>query len=275
MKTPRPARKMVRRADQVAEPPREQQQPAEGDQVGVDDPGEVRGREAEVVLDRRQRDVDDRRRRARSSASPRRGRRARSSASGRLRLARLAFPPACVHVRLRLLSVRFPVQTGRQSRNSSAPAQTPGPAGLAGRPTPGAVRQAEAPEEVDEALGDRSAPPASACRHPGRRTPSTATMNAVTSLIRPSRMVSTLSANGKVRLSPLVPAVEGERGLAVGVDQDVAPAPVAGQRPDAQEADQRLGAPVPARRAAASTKQASSVSIATTASMSPRSHASM
>ena len=40
-------------ADQVAEPPGEQQQAAERDQIGVDDPGEVRLREAEVVLDRR------------------------------------------------------------------------------------------------------------------------------------------------------------------------------------------------------------------------------
>ena len=45
--------------DQVAEAPGEQQQPAEADQVGVDHPGEARLREAEVVLDRRQRDVHD------------------------------------------------------------------------------------------------------------------------------------------------------------------------------------------------------------------------
>ena len=48
-------------ADQVAEPAGEQQQAAERDQVGVDDPGEVALGEAEVVLDRRQRDVHDRR----------------------------------------------------------------------------------------------------------------------------------------------------------------------------------------------------------------------
>ncbi len=48
-------------ADQVAEAPREQEQAAERDQVGVHDPGEVALGEAEVVLDRRQRDVDDRR----------------------------------------------------------------------------------------------------------------------------------------------------------------------------------------------------------------------
>ena len=40
-------------ADQVAEAAGEQEQAAEGDQVGVDDPGEVVLAEAEVVLDRR------------------------------------------------------------------------------------------------------------------------------------------------------------------------------------------------------------------------------
>ena len=40
-------------ADQVAEATGEQQQAAESDQVGVDDPGEARLREAEIVLDRR------------------------------------------------------------------------------------------------------------------------------------------------------------------------------------------------------------------------------
>ena len=48
-------------ADQVADPSGEQQQAAERDQVGVDDPGEVVLREAQVVLDRRQGDVHDRR----------------------------------------------------------------------------------------------------------------------------------------------------------------------------------------------------------------------
>ena len=76
-------------AEQVAEPAGEQQQAAEGDQVGVDDPGQARLREAEVVLDRGQGDVDDGRRRGRSSASPRRGRRGRSSGGCR-RPARLA-----------------------------------------------------------------------------------------------------------------------------------------------------------------------------------------
>ena len=47
-------------ADQVAEAARQQQQSTEGDQVGVDDPGEVALAEAEVVLDRGQRDVHDR-----------------------------------------------------------------------------------------------------------------------------------------------------------------------------------------------------------------------
>ena len=45
--------------DEVAEAAREQQQPAEADQVGVDHPGEARLGEAEVVLDRRQRHVHD------------------------------------------------------------------------------------------------------------------------------------------------------------------------------------------------------------------------
>ena len=46
--------------DEVAEPTGEQEQAAEADQIGVDDPGEARLREAEIALDRRQRDVDDR-----------------------------------------------------------------------------------------------------------------------------------------------------------------------------------------------------------------------
>ena len=47
--------------DQVTEAAGEQQQAAERDQVAVDHPGEGRLREAEVLLDRRQRDVHDRR----------------------------------------------------------------------------------------------------------------------------------------------------------------------------------------------------------------------
>jgi hypothetical protein len=47
-------------AEQVTEPPGQQQQPAEGDQVGVDDPGQVGLGEAEAVLDRGQRDIHDR-----------------------------------------------------------------------------------------------------------------------------------------------------------------------------------------------------------------------
>ena len=54
-----PGHEHVLTADEVAEPAGEQQQAAEGDQVAVDDPGEARLREAEVILDRRQRDVDD------------------------------------------------------------------------------------------------------------------------------------------------------------------------------------------------------------------------
>jgi hypothetical protein len=46
--------------DQVAQAPGEQEQAAEGDQVGVDDPGEGRLREAEVILDRGQGDIHDR-----------------------------------------------------------------------------------------------------------------------------------------------------------------------------------------------------------------------
>ena len=48
-------------AVEVAEPAAEQQEAAEGQQVGVDDPRERGLREAEVVPDRRQRDVHDRR----------------------------------------------------------------------------------------------------------------------------------------------------------------------------------------------------------------------
>ena len=47
-------------ADQVAEPPDQQQQAAERDQVGVDDPGQAALAEPEVGLDRGQGDVHDR-----------------------------------------------------------------------------------------------------------------------------------------------------------------------------------------------------------------------
>ena len=47
--------------DQVADAPGQQQQPAERDQVAVDHPGQVALGEVQVVLDRRQRDVHDRR----------------------------------------------------------------------------------------------------------------------------------------------------------------------------------------------------------------------
>ena len=46
--------------EQVAEAAGQEQQAAEGDEERVDDPGQVRLAEAEVVLDRRQRDVHDR-----------------------------------------------------------------------------------------------------------------------------------------------------------------------------------------------------------------------
>jgi hypothetical protein len=45
---------------EVAEPPGEPQQPAECDQVGVHDPGQVGLGEAEVALDRGQRNVHNR-----------------------------------------------------------------------------------------------------------------------------------------------------------------------------------------------------------------------
>ncbi len=48
-------------ADQIAHPSSEQQEAAEGDQIRVDHPREVALGEVQVVLDRGQRDVDDRR----------------------------------------------------------------------------------------------------------------------------------------------------------------------------------------------------------------------
>jgi hypothetical protein len=48
-------------ADQVAQAAGEQEQAPERDQVGIHDPGQITLREAQVVLDRRQRDVHDRR----------------------------------------------------------------------------------------------------------------------------------------------------------------------------------------------------------------------
>ena len=44
---------------EVADPPGEQQHPAEADQVRVDDPREPGGAEAQLALDRRQGDADD------------------------------------------------------------------------------------------------------------------------------------------------------------------------------------------------------------------------
>ena len=48
-------------AEEVAEPAAEQEETPEGEQVGVHDPGERGLREAEILPDRRQRDVHDRR----------------------------------------------------------------------------------------------------------------------------------------------------------------------------------------------------------------------
>lgn len=47
-------------ADEIAEPAGEQQESTEGDEVGVDHPCEAGGREPEVVLDARERNVDHR-----------------------------------------------------------------------------------------------------------------------------------------------------------------------------------------------------------------------
>ena len=70
-------------AVEVAEPPAEQQEAAEGEQIGVHDPGERGLREAEVLPDRRQRDVHDRR--VEDDHQRRRGR-GRTSANQRVRL---------------------------------------------------------------------------------------------------------------------------------------------------------------------------------------------
>ena len=45
--------------DEIAHPAGQQQQPAERDEVGVDDPGQAVLREVQLVLDGRQRDVHD------------------------------------------------------------------------------------------------------------------------------------------------------------------------------------------------------------------------
>ena len=69
-------------AEEVAQPAAEEQEAAEGEQVRVHDPRERRLGEPEVLLDRRQRDADDRRRRGRSSGRRGRGRTARASGCG-------------------------------------------------------------------------------------------------------------------------------------------------------------------------------------------------
>ena len=48
-------------SEEIAEPPAEQQKAAEGEQIGIDDPGEGRLGEVQVLPDRRQRHVHDRR----------------------------------------------------------------------------------------------------------------------------------------------------------------------------------------------------------------------
>ena len=78
-----PGEEHVPPGDEVSEPSRQQEQPAEGDQVGVDDPGQARLREAEVLLDRGQRDVHDRRVEDDHQHARRRAPRGRSSASVR------------------------------------------------------------------------------------------------------------------------------------------------------------------------------------------------
>ena len=54
-----PAMNSRRRPSRSASAPAEQQEAAEDQRVGVQHPGEALLREAEVALDRRQRDVDD------------------------------------------------------------------------------------------------------------------------------------------------------------------------------------------------------------------------
>ena len=61
VKTTTPARKMRLRPEEVAGAAAEQQEAAEDERVGVDDPLQVGVGDAEVGLDRRQRDVHDRR----------------------------------------------------------------------------------------------------------------------------------------------------------------------------------------------------------------------
>ena len=69
-------------AEEVAQPATEQQKAAEGEQVGVHDPGQRRLGEAEILPDRGQRDVRRSSYRGRSSGRPGRGREAPANASG-------------------------------------------------------------------------------------------------------------------------------------------------------------------------------------------------
>ena len=60
MKTVSPDQEQAPVPEEVAEAAAEEQEAAEGDQVGVHDPRERLLGEAEVLADRRQRDADDR-----------------------------------------------------------------------------------------------------------------------------------------------------------------------------------------------------------------------
>ena len=60
VKTHEPGKEHALAAEQVAEAAGEQQEAAEGDEEGVDDPGQVALAEVQVALDRRQRHVHDR-----------------------------------------------------------------------------------------------------------------------------------------------------------------------------------------------------------------------
>ena len=61
MKSGEPAEEETLPAEEVSGAPAEQQEATEEERVDVHDPLETRGREMKPTLDRRQRDVDDRR----------------------------------------------------------------------------------------------------------------------------------------------------------------------------------------------------------------------
>ena len=114
----------------------------------------------------------------------------------------------------------FPVQTDLESRNSSARSRSSRPWALAApAATPEARPGARSARRSRRTARGRSAPPASACSASGSEDSVDRAMNAVTSLISRPRMVRTLSANGRYAPAAVVPAVEGERRLAVGPDR--------------------------------------------------------